>query len=309
MADVIQWGRQDAEVDAEMTLGELHRTIRVRVAVGSKKASLDGKGVRRDSEVLRGAAVVVFGPEDLRLPKAAASERRRAIDRVVFGVFRPYLREALAFDRALKGRNSLLRRGEYSRDLLESHEETLAQTGARMVVRRRALVEAISEKFSAAFSEIHGDKAAGIRYRSDPRVEAAGSEEEIALALREGLRVDRKKDEKRGFTGFGPQTDDLEMLLAGHPAREHGSQGEIRSLVLAWKVAELRYLREANQEMPVLLLDDVASELDEVRRARLFETISAMACQTLITVTEKEHLTQLPGRIDWRVAEGRIEQG
>jgi DNA replication and repair protein RecF len=97
------------------------------------------------------------------------------------------------------------------------------------------------------------------------------------------------------------------MLLGERPAREHGSQGQMRSLVLAFKIGELRHAEAENGETPLLLLDDVASELDLERRTRLFETISAMACQTLITVTEREHLPDLPERADWRVSGGHIE--
>jgi DNA replication and repair protein RecF len=307
MADLVGWGREKSEIEAAITLRGLERTLRVEIAVGKKRTTLDGKAVRRDSESLEGAGVVIFGPDDLRLPKAAAAERRRALDRAVFAVHRTYFREAIDFDRALKGRNSLLRRGEFSRDLLESYDETLARAGARMVMRRRDLVRELAPTVASVFAEIHGNLPARIGYRSDARVEAAEGEENVMKALRAGLEEERSNDQRRGFTGFGPQTDDLEMLLGDRLAREHGSQGQIRSLVLALKIGELRHAEARNGETPVLLLDDVASELDQERRTRLFETISAMACQTLITVTEREHLPVLPERTDWRVSGGHIE--
>ncbi len=307
IGDVIGWDGDRSEIEAKITLHGLERTLRVEIVVGKKRTTLDGKTVRRDSESLQGAGVVIFGPDDLRLPKAAAAERRRAIDRAVFAVQRTYFREAVDFERALKARNGLLRRGELSRDLLESYDETLARTGARIVVRRRNLVGELAPTVAVVFAQIHGDLPAQIRYRSHPQVEAAESEGEIEHALRAGLEAERANDVRRGFTGFGPQTDDMEMLLGDRPAREHGSQGQIRSLVLAFKIGELRYAEARNGETPVLLLDDVASELDQERRTRLFETISAMACQTLITVTEREHLPELPERSDWRVSGGHIE--
>ena len=307
IGDLIGWGGEKAEVEAGITLRGLDRTLRVEIGVGKRRATLDGKMVRRDSESLQGAGVVIFGPEDLRLPKAAAAERRRAIDRAVFAVRRTYFREAIDFDKALKARNGLLRRGGFSRDLLESYDETLARTGARMVVRRRDLVRELAPIVASVFAEIHGDLLARIRYRSHALVEAAEDEREIEVALRAGLEAERGNDQRKGFTGFGPQTDDLEMLLGDRPAREHGSQGQIRSLVLSLKIAELRHSEARNGETPVLLLDDVASELDQERRTRLFETISAMACQTLITVTEREHLPDLPERADWYVSGGHIE--
>jgi DNA replication and repair protein RecF len=306
-SDLILWGRPEATLEARLALGGLERKLRVHIVGGRKSTQLDGKGIRRDSDALSGAGVVVFGPEDLRLPKGPAAERRRTLDRTVFSVHRSYLREAVSFERALKARNGILRRGGFATELLESYDEALAQTGARVVVRRRQVVAALAPRCALAFAEIHGDLAASMRYRSDERVEDAQSEDDVREALREGLKRERARDERRGFTGFGPQTDDVELSLGGRVAREHGSQGQIRSLVLALKLAELRYVWEHNQETPVLLLDDVASELDETRRGRLFETISAMACQTLITVTEREHLPELPGRVDWRVQGGHLQ--
>lgn len=306
VADLIPWGKERADIEASLTLRGLDRRMRVQLEVGRKIATLDGKTVRRDSDSLDGAGIVVFGPDDLRLLKAAAAERRRVIDRAVFAVHRAYYREALTFERALKARNGLLRRGGVARELLESYDETLAQAGARVVVRRRELAEALAPRFAAAFLEIHGNGRASLCYRSDARVEAATGETEVREALRVGLEENRRVDELRGFTGLGPQTDDVEVLLGDHLARDHGSQGQMRSLVLALKIAELHYVSECNGETPLLLLDDVASELDEERRNRLFETISAMACQTLITITEREHLPALPGRIDWLVSDGRL---
>ena len=307
IADVVAWGGTKAEIHARIVLRGLERTLGVEVEVGKKRTLLDGKTVRRDSESLQGAGVVVFGPEDLRLPKAAAAERRRAMDRAVFAVQRSYYREAMDFERALKARNGILRRGEFSKELLDSYDQTLAKTGARLVVRRRDLVRDLAPMLSEVFGEIHGALSARIRYRSHARVEAADGEGAIEEALRLGLESERAHDVRRGFTGFGPQTDDLEMLLDDRPARDHASQGQMRSLVLALKISELRHAEGRNGETPVLLLDDVASELDEERRTRLFETISSMACQTLITVTEREHLPDLPERVDCRVSGGRLE--
>jgi DNA replication and repair protein RecF len=307
LGDVIRWGSAGARVDARLVLQGLDRELVVEVAPGRRKTSLDGKTVRRDSSSLQGAGVVIFTPGDLQLPKGPASERRRAVDRAVFAVCRPYFQEATDFERALKGRNGLLKRGEHGEALLESYDETLARVGARIVERRREVVAALAPIFAEVFAEIHGGLTASIRYRSHATIERATGENEVAKALGAGLAAERANDLRKGFTGFGPQTDDLEILLGEHPAKEHGSQGQLRSLVLALKIAELRQASERNREAPVLLLDDVASELDEERRKRLFVAIAGMACQTLITVTERGHLPDLPERSDWHVSGGKIE--
>jgi len=295
-------------VEAEIAVGAIDRCLKVQISEGHKTTLLDGKAVRRDSSSLLGVGAVLFGPEDLRLPKAAAAERRRFLDRAVFGGYRPYFREVLTFERVLRSRNALLRRGPVDATLLASYDEKLSEAGGRIVARRRETVRSLLPRLEATFRRIHGALAVDMRYRSDARVEAASSEGDVVAALREGLDAHREADQRRGFTGFGPQTDDLELELAGHLAREHASQGQLRSLVLALKLAELEHLREVLGESPLLLLDDVASELDEERRRSLFEAMVALQCQSLITVTEREQLPPLPDCVDYQVIAGALRR-
>lgn len=308
LSDLVAWSSQEATIDAEITVRALDRVLKIQISQGRKATLLDGKAVRRDSSSLLGVGAVLFGPEDLRLPRAAAAERRRFLDRAVFGVYRPYFREVLTFERVLKSRNALLRRGPVEAALLASYDEKLAEAGARIVIRRRDTVRSLLPRLESTFRQIHSSATVGMRYRSDARVEAAQGEGEVLVALREGLFASWEADRRRGFTGFGPQTDDLELELAGHLAREHASQGQLRSLVLALKVAEMEHLREVLGEPPLLLLDDVASELDEERRRRLFDAMAALSCQCLITVTERGHLPPLAGCVDYEVEKGALRR-
>jgi DNA replication and repair protein RecF len=143
-------------------------------------------------------------------------------------------------------------------------------------------------------------------YRSDPTVEAAGDEEGIRAALAQGLAERRSLDERRRFTGFGPQADDLEIGLSGALARTHASQGQLRSLMLALKLAELTEVSARLSDPPILLLDDVPSELDPSRRGLLFEVITRLDCQTLISVTEREIVPSRTDRLDFQVRAGSV---
>jgi DNA replication and repair protein RecF len=160
------------------------------------------------------------------------------------------------------------------------------------------------------FRALHGDIPVGLRYVSDPEVVAAVGEAEVLAALRRGLSARRALDERRRFTGFGPQADDFEVDLGGRLARRHASQGQLRSLVLALKLAELTNVEARLGDTPVLLLDDVPSELDPGRRALLFSVIGRLECQTIITVTERESVAALaelgPARRDFLVRAGKI---
>jgi DNA replication and repair protein RecF len=151
LSDLVAWGAQGATVEAEITVRAVDRVLKIQISPGHKTTLLDGKAVRRDSSALLGVGAVLFGPEDLRLPRAAAGERRRFLDRAVFGGYRPYFREVLTFERVLKSRNALLRRGPAEATLLASYDEKLAEAGARMVIRRRETVRSLLPRLEATF--------------------------------------------------------------------------------------------------------------------------------------------------------------
>jgi DNA replication and repair protein RecF len=305
-AEIVRWGEPAARVAAEISTGGLERRIDLELTNHRKQMRVDGKVVHRQSPVLRGLGSVVFLPEDLLLPRAPPAARRSFIDRAAYGADRVFFAEAVAYQKVVKNRNAVLRRPTTDASLLATYDEQTARTGARLVMRRRALVAALAPRVQALFVGLHADLAAEIRYRSHPSIEAAASEGQVTAALAEGLERTREVDLRRRFTGFGPHGDDLEITLAGRPVREHGSQGQLRSLVLALKLAELSHLESVLGEPPLLLLDDVASELDERRRRMLFEIITGLSGQTFITVTDRGLIPQLPGRVDFEVAAGRI---
>lgn len=305
-----------ARLRADLVHRGLERRFEIDLRPGGRVARLDGKVVRGTQATLGTVSVVLFVPEDLLLPRAAPSARRRFLDHAVFNVERVYYGEASAFQKVLKNRNALLRRGQPERALLDTYDEELARTGARIVVRRRALVAALGPLLGEYFRALHADLPVGLAYRSQPEIAAATSEAEVAAALRQGLAARRGLDERRRYTGFGPQADDLELSLGHAPARAHASQGQLRSLVLALKLAELSNVQARLGEPPVLLLDDVPSELDPRRRALLFQVIAQLDCQTLISVTEREIVGTLfadpaaaaVDRADFFVRAGRVER-
>jgi DNA replication and repair protein RecF len=306
--EAVPWGTGRAQLEGDVAVGGLERKLAVTVASGRKTALLDGKPVGRAASRLQGVAAVLFVPEDLLLPRAAPSDRRRFLDRAIFAADRGYSSDAVAFERILRSRNAVLREPAPRPALLDTYDEELARTGARVVRKRREMVAALAPRVEATFRAIHGDLGAHIRYRGHATVAGAVDEAEVAAALLAGLRDRRELDLRRGFSGYGPHTDDLDLELGGHPARDHGSQGQLRSLVLALKLAELAHLAHGQGEPPLLLLDDVASELDEVRRRQLFETIAGLPGQTLITVTDRHLLPTLPERRDFEVVSGAVRE-
>jgi DNA replication and repair protein RecF len=295
-----------AELRARIEHRGLERKVEIKLGAEGRTVTLDGKQVRGAAAVFGAVSVVLFVPEDLLLPRAAPSARRRFLDLAVFNVERGYYREASAFQKVVKSRNHLLKRGAVDPVLLDAYDEELARTGARVVLRRRALVADLAPRARDFFHALHADLPVELRYRSAPAVDAAGDESGVQAALLGGLRAQRALDERRRFTGTGPHTDDLEIVLAGRLAREHASQGQLRSLVLSLKLAELLNVEARRADVPVLLLDDVPSELDKTRRKFLFDMVGGLACQTLISVTEREVVSPLVEREDFHVTQGRV---
>jgi DNA replication and repair protein RecF len=298
-----------ARVGAAVEGQELERKLQVTVGAGGRTVTIDGKSVRGQAAIFGALSVVLFVPEDLLLLRAPPMARRRFLDLAVFNVERAYYKEASAFLRVLKSRNILLRQGRAQGTLLETYDEELARSGARLVMRRRTLASELGPRLRTYFTALHGALPVDLHYRSDPTVEAANDEAAVVTALLEGLRARRDLDQRRRFTGFGPQTDDLEISLSDRLARTHASQGQIRSLVLALKMAELANVEARRGEAPVLLLDDVPSELDPQRREYLFHLVSTLSCQTIISVSDRHLVPALPGRDDFAVAGGVVRAG
>jgi DNA replication and repair protein RecF len=284
-----------AELGAEVERDELTRALRVVLEGRRRIAEVDGKPTRSVAEYCGSLNAIVFAPEDLSLPRGSPAERRRFLDRAVFEAQPAYLAEAQAYHRLLKHRNALLRRATAGRgvapELLAAYDERLALAGAPIVLRRRELLQALAARFRDGFERIaRMGVTADLGYRCVPEVAAAETAPAVARVLADLLAARRAHDLGRGFTSVGPHTDDLEVMLAGRPAGQYASQGQLRALVLALKTSEILHVMEKTNDPPILLLDDVSSELDPERNAFLLEFIADIGCQTVITTTDRKHL-------------------
>ena len=261
-----------------------------------REAFVDGKGVRALADYFGSVSVVAFTPDDLAVLKGGPDGRRRLLDRAVFNRFPAHLEAARDYQRALKQRNRLLKEGAPI-DLVDAHTEALARIGARIVVRRRALVRELAPRAAKSFAAIaQGDGALEVAY--EPEGLPAGSldgEEAAGAALLELLRRRTASDLERGFTSAGPHADDLDLTLAGRPAKGFASQGQQRAIVLALKIGEIENLRESCGTPPMLLLDDVSSELDPSRNAYLMAYLRACGLQIILTTTDERLVREAAG--------------
>lgn len=291
VSSLVRTDASSAVVRGEVELRGLTRKLAIELDGNTRRAALDGKIVTRLADYFGHLYVVVFAPDDLSLTKGAAGGRRRFIDRAIFNVQPAYLEETRAYLKALKHRNDLLRRPTVDPILLQTFDETLILHGSKILHRRLTFLESFIPLFKDVFSEItDGQHRGEMGYQGG--VISGGSHGVPSLERLRELFADRlaskaQSERRRGHTMVGPHSDDLVLELDGHGARGHASQGQHRAFALALKIAELRSIREATETDPVLLLDDVSSELDESRNQSLMTYLNQAGGQVFVTTTDR----------------------
>jgi len=182
------------------------------------------------------------------------------------------------------------------------YDAQLAQAAVALVTRRRRFVGELGPRVAEAMRRVSGGLELRLSYQTTLDVADA----DIADAVQTRLRDDRRRDLARGATSAGPHTDDVELILDGREAGAFASQGQTRAIVLALKIAEIEYLATVLGSAPVLLLDDVSSELDPTRNAQLFSFLREIPSQCFITTTHPAHVLLTEERQDYRVVTGVI---
>jgi len=313
LAELVRFGAERARVDGDFEGPGGSRRVSVEVGPSGRTAFLDGKALAssdRLDEYFEGKAAVCFSPDDLLLVKGGPELRRRFLDRAAFNRWPAVLSEARDYVRALRARNAALRGA--GAEVEESFRAPLVAAGARLVLRRQALVAELAPRVAAAFREICGAAApaAELEYRPAAGLVLRGAEVEIAAALGEALRARLGRDRDRGYTSAGPHMDDLALLLGRRGARAYASQGQQRALVLALKIAEIENLRERAGRPPLLLLDDVSSELDPEKNAYLLRYLAALPGQAFLTTTDRRLIEPAAGpeAVFYRVRQGTFSR-
>jgi len=287
LVELVRFEEHSARVAGQFSLGGATREIAVAIQDGVRKASVDGKPVRALEEYFGGVSVVSFTPDDLAVVKGAPEERRTLLDRAVFNRFPGFLKASRAYVRALRARNRLLKEGAAA-DYLTAYDEALADAGTKILLQRRELLGELGPRAQSTVSSIAQLEGAQYGYVPSHLELHFGSAtaEAVHRALLSALSRRLERDRERGFTSVGPHADDMDIRLAGHAARAFASQGQARAMVLAWKIAEIENLRAALGRAPLLLLDDVSSELDPERNRYLMRYLATSGAQVLLTTTD-----------------------
>lgn len=301
--DLIRWGEDGCAVAGRVSHLGTTRRYRLDLAEGARTVSLDGERVSDLGQYFEGIRAIAFTPQDAAIVADEPRGRRSWIDRAAFTARPVHLQVARTYKRLLDQKSATLRSERRDRAVLDVLDEQLARAGAELADRRERMLRELEPHVQRVHRDIAGGSGGlSLRYRT----EAAGSDVAFREAvLAERLLVARPEELRRQRTLVGPQLDDVTITLDGRSARTFGSQGQVRSVVLSLKLGELVAAKERG-DAPLFLLDDVSSELDAHRTARLVGVLEELGVQVFATTTDPGQLTSLPREDTLQV---RVRQG
>ncbi|WP_338553779.1 DNA replication/repair protein RecF [Paenibacillus sp. KS-LC4] len=312
--ELIGWEADSARLQG--TVDKRYGTAQLELLLSTqgKKAKINGLEQRKLSNFIGSLNVVMFAPEDLEIVKGTPGVRRRFLDMEIGQVQPGYLHTLQQYGKVLVQRNNYLKTASPSsmqQTMLDVWNTQLAELGVKIMKKREHFIH----KLQRWAEQIHSGITAGseqltITYR--PSLGSGEPEDESVLFEQFMIKLTQVKDQeiRRGMSLVGPHRDDLAFFINGKEASVYGSQGQQRTTALSLKLAEIELIAEEIGEYPLLLLDDVLSELDQHRQTQLIETFQSKV-QTFITTTglESVNISKLQDACIYNVREGQVTRG
>lgn len=289
--DMIKWGTERAKVSGRVIKDNRPITIEIILDSGKKKEiDINGVSNKKIHELIGKINMVIFSPEDLDLVKGAPSKRREFLDREISQINKGYSQFINFYNRVLFQRNSHLKEIPKKNNLINSlyiWDQQLIDLGARIIKKRIEIIKKLGILSRLMHRKItYGSENLELKYLCTLNIDNTLSYEDIKEVYRNELKKTRNDEILRGITLTGPHRDDLGLFVNNIDIRRFGSQGQQRTTALALKLAELELIKSEVGDYPVLILDDVFSELDENRRGFLLDVIDKV--QTFMTMTNIE---------------------
>lgn len=308
--DIINFQKKEAYIGANMLVGNFDKFIEVKLDMErSKIIRVNKNELKNQKELYSGLSMVVFNPDDLKIVKDGPQERRNFIDQGISQLKPVYNHNLGRYLNVLFQRSKLLKSSKFKRDigLLDVFDSQLARLGTAIILERYNFIKELSDICKDVHNNLtHGKESIDIRYNSNvPILDNKQDMEKMYLQL---LKDNNLRDLECGNTQIGPHRDDMPTFIDGKDVRIFGSQGQQRTIVLTLKLAEVELIKKDRGMYPVVLLDDVFSELDEERRKYLTKSFKDM--QTFITMTDAVDIDSL-GNVDksiFYIDNGRLER-
>ncbi|MBE5921313.1 MAG: DNA replication/repair protein RecF [Lachnospiraceae bacterium] len=302
--ELIRFGEDESHI--KMHVKKKDTPYRIDIHLKKNKAkgiAINGLPIKKASELFGIVNVVFFAPEDLFIIKNGPSERRRFLDMELCQLDKIYVYNLIQYNKVILQRNKLLKEIDYRSDLLETMDIwdlQMVKFGKEVITRRRNFVVELNKLVQPIHEKLSGGKEQLILiYEPDC------NEEHLA----EEIGRNRERDLKLRTTTVGPHRDDISFILNGIDIRKYGSQGQQRTAALSLKLAEIELVKKIIRDTPVLLLDDVFSELDSHRQNHLLDSLSDI--QTIITCTGLDELMEHRCQMDqvYQIVNGSVVQG
>jgi DNA replication and repair protein RecF len=312
--EMVNWKKDNALVQVMLVRRDQTLKLSLLIEGSKKKIKINNNPLEKFSELIGNLNVVLFSPEDLRLIKGGPGKRRKFLNIEVSQVSSYYHHLINKYKHVLKQRNNLLKeirrkKTDNKLNMLEVWDEQLIELGSKIIKKRLEVIDKL--KILARLSQrkiTAGSEDLSLSY--DSGLDGNIIKNEISIIFKENLVNNRKREIKRGYTLFGPHRADILLEINDVDVRKYGSQGQQRTVALALKLAELEFMKSETGEYPILLLDDVFSELDKSRRNTLLKTITEKI-QTFITSTDLKNIKKSNKENEqiFTVNTGKIEKG
>jgi DNA replication and repair protein RecF len=288
--DVVMWEESMARVT--LTAGEGSRLLKLEATFSpGERIYCENENRCRPNELRGKIPAVLFTPDDLRMIKGSPQRRRSTLDSLGGQLSSVYFRMRNDLEKLVAQRNRLLKDRKMSPELLESWTEGLVSIGCRFISHRKHLFSILRDQYLSIFPKLSPCDEADLCYESSwskALGDAATPESLWSFYQHGGL----SQELQQGTTLYGPHRDDIRFVLNGKDARKFASQGQQRTAVLAWKLAEVETICQITSRQPILLLDDVMSELDASRRTALLAYIEKRGLQAFITSANEDYFSE-----------------
>lgn len=310
--NLITFGKEKAKLNAKVKKDGFVNSLEIILEKNNKKIKVNNKEVKKTSEYISNLNIIMFTPDDLDIIKGSPHIRRNLINIQLSQISKKYLNTYNEYNKILKMRNEylklLLTSSLADKKYLEIITEKLIEKSIIIYIERKKYIDFIDERINSIYKAITNDECLSVKYK--PNIEFSSFEEEkMKEELAKVFSKNYKKELNYGMTLFGPHRDEFEFFLNDRNLKYFGSQGQQKMAVLSFKLAEIDVFKKYSDNYPILLLDDIFSELDIEKRNRLLNYINRDV-QSIITTTDLKNIRKcyLNNSYIFEIKKGEIER-
>lgn len=298
-------------IEGEVIKEDIHHHVSVKYEKQKKITTINGKKEKKQDEVAKILNTILFEPEDLRIVKAGPEKRRNFMDEEISGYNPAYYQILKQYKKILNQRNALLKEVHFNSDmepLLETWDRQLIEYGSKLIAYRVNYLKRLGPYASRLHNMLSSQKEKLSLFYQNNVLTDLSQIQDLAPLFQQALNHSKEKDIERGSTGIGPHVDDIIIQINGQDARKYCSQGQQRTAAIALKCSQIDIYKESTGDYPIVLLDDVLSELDCARQEKLLSVLGKT--QSFITCTDDSFARRYdPERIKiLHICKGRLEE-